>query len=67
MCSKRITRLGSNKRRWRYECNSSYMMLRHSVWGIEGYRLSTSIDTSMAESGTVCVSSESERDAELCR
>ena len=43
------------------------MILRHSVWGIEGYRLSTSIDTSMAESGTINVSSESERDVELCR
>ena len=42
------------------------MILRHSVWGIEGYRLSTSTDTSMAESVTTSISNASERDTELC-
>ena len=40
-------------------------MLRHSVWGMEGYRLATSTAANIASSGMCSDSSVSERDVEL--
>ena len=59
-------KLGSNVERWGWLCISVWIMSRHSDWGIDGYRLVTSIDTRIALSGTVKSCRMRESAVEFC-
>ena len=59
--------LGSKINKCRYLCSSLWIMIRHSVWGMEGYKLDTSMATRMASSGMWRSASKSDSAVELWR
>ena len=67
MCRSRIIRFGSVRIRWRLSCICSFIILRHVDWGINGYKLSTSMATKTAESRMCRVCSRIIKEVELLR
>ena len=62
-----MIRLGSKSISCRCLCISVYRIVRHSVCGIDGYKLSTSIVTSMQSLGRWRSWSFVTSEVELCR
>ena len=52
VCNNWMIRVGSKVKRWDWLCISLYMVSKHWDCGMDGYRLVTSIVTSIALSGT---------------